>query len=114
MYSCPFCKKELVIELFPDFSSSGMWCKACGINFSNPKKTFKKVPLGLIDLVIIWNDYWDNTVSNIGKDSIFFEQLQTKFNSAGYFLAEKIGQYYPCEFSEEKSEIYSLKEQFYE
>lgn len=109
MHICHVCKKELVIQLYPDFASSAMWCKKCGINFANPKNTFKKIPEGLILLVQIWNDYWDYVCSNIGKDSIYFEQLQNTIDSAGYFLATEIGQYYPCEFEQEKSEILILK-----
>jgi len=110
MYKCSVCKKELVIELYPDFASSGMWCKRCGINFANPKKSFKEIPTGLINLVEIWNDYWDDVSSNIKKDSLFFEQIQNIINSAGYYLANEINQYYPCEFNEEKSKIFCLKD----
>jgi len=110
MHRCHVCKKELVIELYPDFASSGMWCKQCGINFANPKKDFKEIPLGLIYLVEIWNDYWDDVSSNIRKDSLFLEQIQEGINVAGYYLANAISQYYPCEFAEEKSKIFCLKD----
>jgi len=110
MHTCHVCKKELVIELYPDFASSGMWCKRCGVNFSNPKKDFEKIPVGLINLVEIWNDYWDDVSSTVAKNSIFLEQIQDRINSAGYFLANEISQYYPCEFNEEKSKIFCLKD----
>jgi hypothetical protein len=110
MHVCHVCKKELVIEIYPDYASSAMWCKQCGVNFANPKKEFRKIPIGLIYLIQIWNDYWDNTCSNIEKDSFYLDKIQQEFNCAGYFLAEKLSQYYPCEFDEEKSKIYSLKD----
>ena len=111
MYTCNVCKKELVIELYPDFASSGMWCKHCGVNFSNPNINFKKIPVALVYLVEIWNDYWDDISSNIDTDSVYFEQIQERINAAGYYLAGEIGQYYHCEFDEEKSKIFSLKKE---
>ena len=99
--------KELL--LFPDYSSSGLWC-VCGLGIGDPKNELN-IPYGLVDLVDLWNSYWESCdefqVSNPNADTRRYNEEQIM--NTGRILAEMISQHVPCEFIEERSRLYPYK-----
>lgn len=102
--------KNKTIYLYPDFSSTGMWCE-CGISFGNPKKDFPDIPEGVFDLVQLWNNYWEET-SFIDHHSYFdgitpemVEYHERKIMAMGKYLCKIISEYMSCIFVEDNARI---------
>lgn len=97
-YTCPMphCKSHKGFKLMADYSSSGLWCQACGVGFMNPKDEFPDLPPGLIDLIEAWNMYWDYFASE--KSKYNYEFHRDVYLSAGKYLANLMNLYYPCSF----------------
>lgn len=68
------------LVIFPDYSSTGVWCDQCGIGFVRPGETFPSVPSGLFDIADVWNAYWDRVSSSGVGDTDFIQEL---INSSG-------------------------------
>lgn len=104
--------KNKKILLFPDFSSTGVWCE-CGCGFGNPLINFFHIPEGVMELIQLWNDYW--------QDSCFLDSYwdgvptteevefrQARVNKMGRELSKIVSRYHPCVFMEERSKIIFL------
>lgn len=93
---CEICEEELIINLIPDFSASGFWCKNCGVSLDDPQETFTMIPQGLLVLVEGWVLLWDILQfpnQQINKD--YFEKLIRRM---GIELCRQINKYYMCYF----------------
>ena len=90
------------LVLFPDYSSSGLWCAVCGVGFGDPSKDFPSLPRGLIDAVEVWNDCWDHWSSYGVGDKAYVQSL---INSSGQYLADLVNAHYPCVFDVRRSEL---------
>lgn len=84
------------ILLFPDYASSGLWC-SCGLSIANPIEDLF-VPRNIIELVDLWNSYWEAC----DNDGIKNEYAINQIISTGRILREMISEYIPCEFLEER------------
>jgi len=51
--------KNSPVILYPDYSSCGMWCGNCGIEYGNPSSYFTQLPSELIQRVNDWVLFWD-------------------------------------------------------
>lgn len=102
--------KNKTIKLFPDFSSSGVWCE-CGCSFGDPVEEFPYIPEGIFELVQLWNNYWDDVcfkdhpsyLDGVTEKAISFHQ--SRINKMGQELSKIISKYHPCVFEEERSRI---------
>lgn len=84
--------RDQIIIIFPDYSSSGMWCNNCGCGIANPKEFYPEIPSQLIDLIELWNEFWDfASCYDVNK-----EHYQQLINRTGKTLAEKISKYHKC------------------
>jgi hypothetical protein len=97
LMKCKLCKENLVLELYPDYGSSGIWCKNCGLNFANPKNNFPMIQNEIIDLVEGWNLLWDLAQDDPALNRDEFSIL---FVNMGKCLSNFVNMYYPCEFNE--------------
>ena len=87
--------------LFPDYSSTGLWCE-CGISISDPlEKT--NIPYELIELVDCWNLLWEHM--SMYNKSINVEIVEKKIISVGRILEERISEYVPCTLIEESCKL---------
>lgn len=108
MWSCDHKNKKII--LYPDFSSSGVWCE-CGAGFGDPIKKFTHVPEGVFELVQLWNNYWDDVsfkdhpsyLNGVNPDAIDYHQY--RINKMGRELSKIISRYHPCSFDEENSMV---------
>ena len=101
---CNVCKQPLVINLYPDFSSSGMWCDFCGVNFADPKISFPHIPSKLIDFIQDWVNLWDSachTEHGIINDKSY----EDDFRNMGKTLETLLEEYQPCIFIEKSIKI---------
>jgi len=101
---CDICEKELVINLYPDFSSSGMWCNNCGVNFANPKTEFPHVPSELIDLIANWVSLWEDA-SYTQHGTINDKSYEDDLRNMGKTLAVLLEEHQPCVFIEKNIKI---------
>lgn len=90
-----FCKVHNSIRLNPDFTSSGIECGDCKISFGRPAKVFPLLPLGLVSLIQIWNDYW-SYCSYEKMDDDGKARAENDIFMAGLELEKIINQYYTC------------------
>lgn len=88
----PCCKKEIKLQIFPDYCSSGIWCLNCGCMLNN----IANIPEGLINLCGIWNDLWDDQINH--KEYNNDDYFVNIYMSTGKYLCELINQYCYCEF----------------
>ena len=109
-----FCDhKNRKIMIYPDFTSSGLWCE-CGVSFANPKENDLNIPEGIIELVQLWSNYWDelcfkdNPIYLDGATEEVIEYHQNKINIMGKELQRVISAYHSCEFIEQNSKILHL------
>ena len=81
-YFCPVCKNKVVIELLPDYSSSALFCTnpKCGCEISDPRTSLPKLGEETISLIEIWNQYWDNQMTNASMDA---DELRRIFENVG-------------------------------
>ena len=105
--------KNKKIHLYPDFSSTGVWCE-CGVSFGDPVENFPHIPRGIFDLVQIWNDYWDDCCFlDSYWDGIAEEKevarRQEAINEMGKELSKIIYRYHECLFLENNSKIFLSK-----
>jgi hypothetical protein len=98
------CNKEIIIELKPDFDSSGLWCVFCGINFANPKNQFPNIPDELLNLIEGWNWFWELAVDN--DEPINKEHFKEVFRKMGIELAFQVNKFYACLFDEERKILF--------
>jgi hypothetical protein len=98
-YFCPVCKNKVVIELLPDYSSSALFCTnpKCGCEISDPRNSLPKLSEETISLIEIWNQFWDNQMTNASMDTDEFRRI---FENVGSHLAEEISKKYECKFVE--------------
>lgn len=102
--------KNKTIMIYPDFSSSGVWCE-CGTSFGNPKSKFSHVPEGIFELVQLWNDYWEEVSFNDHSsylDGVTLEVIKYHENrlvSMGKELYKIISKYNSCIFVEDNVRI---------
>ena len=89
---CEVCKKETVLELMPDYSSSGIWCNNCGVNYANPKESLSLLPDWLIRFIQGWNDIWELSV----QKEVNPLKFTTPIDQIGRQLLEYINKYYEC------------------
>lgn len=107
--------KNKKILLFPDFSSTGIWCE-CGCSIGNPVEFYMHVPEGLFELVQLWNNYWDSSCyrdtywwSGGDPEKEEIEYCQNRINIMGQELSKNISRYHPCVFMEDRSKIFFPK-----
>lgn len=110
--NCNHTNKKIL--LFPDFSSTGVWCE-CGCSIGNPKEFYPNISEGLFDMIQLWNDYWDDVCfvdhpSYIdGVTPEILKYHQDKIDSIGEELADIISEkYQACSFLKERSKIFCL------
>jgi hypothetical protein len=96
-YTCLACEKKIVIDLFPDFSSSALWCSnpGCGCEISDPVKSLSKLPKRTLALIEMWNGFWDMQMTNSQYNHEYFKIL---FDDVGSYLAQEINKEYECKF----------------
>jgi hypothetical protein len=94
---CPVCGKEVRLKLFPELSSSGLWCKHCGVNYGDPCETFPDLPRGLVSLIEGWNYLWDIGNTNHYIKGYYKDMLAY----IGMELSLQLYAYYPNIFSSE-------------
>lgn len=95
-FTCPICKCHKGFKLTADYGAGGLWCKTCGVNYGNPKELFPGLPPGLIDLVGVWEGFWEEYADEDTKYN--YEYLHGLYFRAGEYLAELINEFYPCVF----------------
>lgn len=94
------------ILLFPDYTSSGIWC-SCGLGLGNPKEVLN-VSNDLIDLVDFWNTYWE--MASEENSRIDINYAQEEINRIGKILAGMFWeQGLACDFLEDRSKINRIK-----
>ena len=94
---CPVCEKELTLALQPEYSSSGVWCFECGVNFSNPKDSFLHIPPLLFEMVERWNMLWETLCD--GRKTINNKNLWIRvLTDMGEELQKEISAYEKCDF----------------
>ncbi len=86
--------------LFPDYASSGLWC-SCGLGLGNPEDVLPNVPVGIIELIDLWNSYWESC----DNDGIKNEYAQNQIISTGRTLANMVSEYIPCQFLDERCKL---------
>jgi len=86
---CDNCKKTISLCLYPDYCSSGIWCKHCGVNYADPILTFSDLPQNLVEDIQEWNDFCMSDNRNEIVDRFLI--------SIGHILADWMSQYYKCE-----------------
>lgn len=103
MYSHNCIRKNVESTLFilPDYASTGIWCKECGMNLG--RKTLINLPEWLFDFLELWNTHWSLYVGD-KKEEMFFEIHRQKYIKVGQELNNLINFYYPCEFEERVNE----------
>ena len=94
-FICPVCKKNTQIALYPDHSSSGMWCNNCGVGFGDPIESFPEIPKDLVYAIDGWNSYW-SFYYTYRKDLYGFKYFKQNFIAMGKILAKELEKYYPC------------------
>lgn len=92
------CKVHKELILMADYSASGLWCKECGIAFGDPKEEFPNLPSGLVDLIDVWNGYWEAYTDEASKYNYIF--LHNIYCQAGEYLAKLVNEFYPCTFED--------------
>ena len=106
--------KNKAIHLYPDFSSTGVWCE-CGISFGDPKEDFPSIPEGVFELVQLWNNYWDDVCFrdhpsySDGVSDKVVKRHQDRINIMGRELSKIISKYHPCLFVENNAKIFFTK-----
>jgi len=96
------------IVLFPDYTSSGIWC-SCGLGSGNPEEV---LPLSndLIKLVQFWNDYWDMASERMSlkenRNNIEgIKYIEKEIINIGRILREQIADIIPCELLEDRCKL---------
>jgi hypothetical protein len=92
---CEVCGKEIKLKLFPELSSSGLWCNHCGVNYANPCKSFPDLPIGLVSLIEGWNYLWDDGYTHHYIKGYFKDLLI----NIGMELSFQLSTYYPNVFN---------------
>lgn len=87
--------KEL--QLFPDYSSSGIWC-SCGLGISDPLEE-TNIPYHIVELVDGWNLLWEHM--SMYPENISVENVEKKIISIGRILANQISKYTSCTLRED-------------
>jgi len=82
-----------------DYSATGLWCEECGIAFGDPREELPNLPSGLIDLIDVWNGYWEAYADETTKYN--YEFLHNIYCQAGIYLAELVNEFYPCTFKDQ-------------
>ena len=105
---CPVCHHKTKLLLCPEFSSSGLWCQRCSVNFGNPRESLEKLPYDLINAIEGWNYFWelyyDRYDEPTGESYGYFKRV---FISLGKILNTEINKYYECDFYESEDFLFS-------
>lgn len=105
-FTCTVCGSHSGFKLLPDYSASGLWCKNCGVAFLDPKEEFPELPSGLVDLIDVWNAFWENYCDVQKKYN--FEFLHALYCRAGEYLSNLVNEYYPCEFADYDTYLWDI------
>jgi hypothetical protein len=89
------CGNEVKLKLFPEFSSSGLWCYHCGVNYADPCESFPDIPKGLASLIEGWTWLWD-VLDNDNFISGYSKELLTYM---GMELSGQLNNFYPNVFN---------------
>jgi hypothetical protein len=100
---CSSCKDEIVLKIFPDYSSSGIWCAHCGVNHGDPSISLPLLPKGLVDLIDGWNLLWEMAMEDKSLNMDYFEK---RFKSMGNELARQVSKYYSCYYPEDNPPVF--------
>jgi hypothetical protein len=100
MAKCSVCDKDVLINLVPDYASTGFWCGCCGVSYGQPGKDFPLIPDALITLVYGWNWLWESAVWASATSGINKEYFTEVFRKMGKELARQVNEFYPCVFDE--------------
>lgn len=100
---CSVCGCDLMIEIFPDYASSGMWCATCGVSYGDPKASLKMIPPELSDMVDGWNLMWEMAMEDKNLNKENFIRI---FNVMGNELARQINEYVQCFYDDSKPVYY--------
>ena len=93
-YYCPCCDKKVKMKMFGDYSSSGLWCSECGVNFAG----FDGFPLELEHDIEMWVFIWEV----LDDDKRHRTEYMVNFlNVVGREICERINKYFECEYIEE-------------
>ena len=93
MKICTNCKNPIALRLQPEFSSSGIWCDYCGIEYGNPKELFPDLSDELIASIEGWNWLWEFCYKN---QKINQENAYNIITKMGDLLLDQIRKYYNC------------------
>jgi uncharacterized protein (DUF983 family) len=101
-YYCPRCKKEVSLKMYPDYSSSGLWCAECGLNFAD----IKEIPPYLKHAINGWIIFYDYLSSDKSHHFINYQSFPisalewsaTYFNAMGNVLCDLVNSYIECEY----------------
>ena len=86
---CPGCKKEVALRLMADYSSSGLWCKECGLGFEDDF---------LIEDIRTMLEAWNYMYLLFDSPYINKFWLDKAFRKFGKLVCKKINEYYECVF----------------
>ena len=99
MNICKEHKSNCPVMIFPDYSSSAIWCAKCGISFCNPKYSHPAIPDDIISLLEGWNMLWDLASHHKGLNH---DRMAERIKENGKTLAKLVNEYVPCILSEER------------
>lgn len=89
--ACEVCKNPTAISLSPDYCSTGMWCKGCGVEVTGEDTDLSA---GLVALIQGWNDLWMETCCTESKcDTEYYHDLLIQ---SGEELAKYVRHHHPC------------------
>jgi hypothetical protein len=104
LHNCTVCDKDTPIVLFPDYSSSNLWCLNCGVECTNPNECLPDLPNGLVHLIDLWGLLWD-MASEASKKQINKEYFGNLIIESGREINKQINEYYVCIFDEDRSKL---------
>lgn len=93
-HRCIRTQKESPVFLDIDYTSSGIWCKECGMNLTT--KSLTELPDWLPVFIELWNDYGCRIVfENKGQNELALK----RFMSIGEKINNLVNEYYVCELN---------------
>lgn len=94
-YYCVSCKKEVKLKMFGDYSSSGLWCSECGVNFAGIEY---ELPSYIKNYLNMWCLMWEVLDADKKYRTEYCRKL---LNNTGEQLCAMINEYFECEYLEE-------------
>lgn len=101
---CDVCKNEIVLKLFPDYTSSGIWCAHCGVCHSDPSLSLPLLPKALVNMIDGWNWMWEMAMD--AENKINKEHFEEVFKKMGEELARQVSEYYVCYYPEDNPPVF--------